>query len=72
MKPLIRSEDFDYRNIQVSTKHPLYGNPHRVGWDNAPWCPDGSIYFGEWVQVDLGKSQYKHAYSPYVLYMFLM
>ena len=54
MKPLIKSEDFHLRNIQVSSMHNEFGDPMRVGSFN-PWCTSAGYQFGEWVQVDLGK-----------------
>ena len=54
MKPLIKSEDFHLRNIQVSSMHNEFGDPMRVGSFN-PWCTSAGNQFGEWVQVDLGK-----------------
>ena len=54
MKPLIKSEDFHLRNIQVSSMHNEFGDPMRIGSFN-PWCTSAGYQFGEWVQVDLGK-----------------
>ena len=54
MKPLIKSEDFHLRNIQVSSMHYEFGDPVRVGLFH-PWCSSAGKQFGEWVQVDLGK-----------------
>ena len=65
MKPLLRSEDFYLRNIQVSSMNPNYGDPVRVGGNVGPWCAEPGNEFGEWVQVDLGKISMQYIIAYY-------
>ena len=57
MKPLLRSEGFHPgRHIRVSSEHEDFGDRRRVVKDGDPWCTSSGDSFGEWVQVDLGKT----------------
>ena len=58
MKPLLRSEGFyPGRHIKVSSGDLVYfGDRRRVVKHGDAWCSAGSSGFGEWVQVDLGKT----------------
>ena len=56
MRRLLYSEGFyPSRHIKVSSDpYAKYGNYRRVRMEGHPWCTGNS--FGEWVQVDLGKT----------------
>ena len=44
------------RHIKVSSGTGSYGDRRRVIHDGQPWCASPGNSFGEWVQVDLGKT----------------
>ena len=57
MQRLLRSENFyPGRHIKVSSEHDDYGDRRRLVKDGDPWCAASRTRFGEWVQVDLGKT----------------
>ena len=67
MKPLLRSEDFHPgRHIKVSSEYEAFGDRRRVVEEGDPWCASPGNRFGEWVQVDLGKSRTVKTHSPSV------
>ena len=57
MKPLLSSEDFiPAWHIKVSSEYYELGDRRRLVKEGAPWCAKPGNRFGEWVQVDLGKT----------------
>lgn len=57
MKLLLRSEDFiPGWHIKVSSEYYALGDRRRLVKEGAPWCAKPGDRFGEWAQVDLGKT----------------
>ena len=58
MRRLLRSEGFyPGRHIKVPSEDVFFGDPRRrLVKDGDPWCAASSNRFGEWVQMDLGKT----------------